>query len=103
MDDRQHPVTLAIRKAIEQHETEFHGVQWYVDDNAIDCNADEFWAVVDEAVRARVTGWAQNTSDAPQPLRLRPDSPVINLPDITSTPEQAAIDRLKLIPPPSGG
>ena len=56
MDDGQHPVTRAIRERVDAHEPYLHMTQWYVDDNAIDCDAGEFWAVVDEAVRASLAG-----------------------------------------------
>jgi hypothetical protein len=86
MDDRQHPVTRAIRERIEAHEGSPAG-QWYVDENCIDCAAGEFWAVVDEAVRASLAGpeprtgeWAQDASGEPA-LRAGSDITVTSLTD----------------------
>ena len=50
MDESLHPVTRAIRERVEAHEGT-SAAQWYVDEHSVDCDADEFWAVVDEAVR----------------------------------------------------
>ena len=37
-----------IKLAVSNHNdfTHAHGVQWFVDDNIIDCSAPEFWGVV---------------------------------------------------------
>jgi hypothetical protein len=45
-------ILQAIRKVIEQHEAP-GPVQWYVDELVIDCDADEFWAVVGKALEGR--------------------------------------------------
>lgn len=34
-----------IKLAVSNHD-DTHGVQWFVDDNIIDCSAPEFWGVV---------------------------------------------------------
>jgi hypothetical protein len=52
VDDGGHPVTRAIRDRVDAHEPYLHGTQWYVAECCIDCDAGEFWRVVDEAVRA---------------------------------------------------
>ncbi len=43
-------VLQAIKEAVGKHEPiegfRYSGVQWYVDEFIIDCDADEFWAVV---------------------------------------------------------
>jgi hypothetical protein len=45
----------AIRTAIYAHEGA-PATQWYVDEFVIDCNADEFWDVVQQALRERLAG-----------------------------------------------
>ena len=44
-------LTQALKHAIETHEPS-HGMrQWYIDDNVIDCDADEFWGAAELALR----------------------------------------------------
>lgn len=48
----------AIREAVENHEPapDDEGcLQWYVRGNAIDCDADEFWQVVEQAIRKAIS------------------------------------------------
>jgi hypothetical protein len=42
-----------IKTAVTQHDTstDAHGVQWFVDDNIVDCSAPEFWGVVLSALQ----------------------------------------------------
>ena len=40
-----------IREAVEAHEEDDGHVQWYVDTYVIDCDADRFWQVVEQAIR----------------------------------------------------
>jgi NTP pyrophosphatase (non-canonical NTP hydrolase) len=57
-----HPAQTAmmetIRAAVDAHGTT-GGIQWYVDEFSIDCDAEEFWGVVFTAISAAMPG-AQN-------------------------------------------
>ncbi len=51
---RAAPVTIEqIRAAIEAHEPEDGYKQWYVDEHCIDCDAEEFWAVIAAVLEKR--------------------------------------------------
>lgn len=40
---------MNIREAIEQHSPDDGSINWYVDEHVIDCDAEEFWKVAEEA------------------------------------------------------
>lgn len=39
-----------LRAAVEAHKPEHGYTQWYVDEHVIDCDAEEFWAVIARAL-----------------------------------------------------
>lgn len=43
-----------LRAAVEAHKPEHGYTQWYVDEHVIDCDAEEFWAVIERAELAAV-------------------------------------------------
>lgn len=45
-----HELTAAIRHRVAHHIAP-GAAQWYIDERCIDCDADEFWNVVDDVVR----------------------------------------------------
>lgn len=44
------PTVAELRAVVEAHEPEDGSLQWWVDDNGIDVDADEFWSVLAEAL-----------------------------------------------------
>ena len=72
----EHPVTRAIRERVDAHEPHFHIIRWWPDGSSADCDAGEFWAVVNEAVRTALAGpeprtgtWAQDVTDGTPTVR----------------------------------
>lgn len=47
--DQAKRLTQAIREAIISHDA--GAAQWYADDLVIDCDAEEFWQVTEQALR----------------------------------------------------
>ena len=47
-------LVATVRRAVEHRIHDVGPQQWYVDEHCIDCDADEVWRVVDEAVRAHL-------------------------------------------------
>jgi len=41
----------AIRRVAGSHEPASGAAQWYVDEHVIDCDAGEFWAMAEQALR----------------------------------------------------
>jgi hypothetical protein len=53
--EEAHRLTKVIMKRVDEHhndETLQGGVQWYADEFVIDCDAEEFWKVVEEALES---------------------------------------------------
>ena len=46
-----------LQAQIHAHEPDGY-VQWFVDEHCIDCDAEEFWKVLRQALAAKVRGWA---------------------------------------------
>lgn len=58
-----HPITKVIIQHVEDHIPPDGWMQWFVDELSIDCEADEFWRVVDAAVRSH-NPWSGDPLDA---------------------------------------
>jgi hypothetical protein len=48
-------VLQAVKDAVEKHEPTHGMTQWFVDNIGIDCDADEFWGVVESVLREKMS------------------------------------------------